>query len=99
MRFCSPSRMTSARGLEKSRSASSARSVFSLLKNRDHHDDKDRRSENERFPQVAESQVDNAGDDEQRKHRLARNAKASAEDIPRRRSDSREISRATFIVD
>ena len=71
MRRRSPSRITSARGLVRSRSASSTRSVrvscTTVIDDRqagEHQQD-------ERFLEVAEHQVDRAAGEQQREHRLA----------------------------
>jgi hypothetical protein len=71
MRVATLSRTTSARGLDRSRSACSC--VLRLLRliQRDADDDADGGDERNRLFQITKEQVDQAGCDEQQQHWLA----------------------------
>ena len=78
MRCTAPSRTTSARGLDRSRSASSARSALRSCTTVIAHHRHDRGGEHQRLVQVAEQQVDAGRGDQQRgtSARAARRARS-----------------------
>ena len=79
MRLRSPSRMTSARGLVRSRSASSTRSVRLSCTTVITIDSGREDQQDERLLQVAEQQVDHAAAEQQRQHRLAHHLEDDAQ--------------------
>ena len=79
MRLRSPSRITSARGLVRSRSASSTRSVrvscTTVIDDRERREDE----QDQRFLQIAEREIDDAAAEQQRQHRLAQDFEDDAQ--------------------
>ena len=82
MRCSTPSRITSARGLDRSLQAGEGVLGAPLLQDRDQQDDDNRRGQHDGLAQVAEHDVDRRGGDQQQEHRLRQHLPGDAGEAP-----------------